>query len=93
MKNYIAHSQNAEGEKQDLKDHNRKVADLMKTHALSKEYEELYAYCGQIHDMTLKDRTMICSCGNKMDRDINAAINIKNAGMNTILAESICCTR
>jgi len=51
MKNYIAHSQNAEGEKQDLKDHNRKVADLMKTHALSKEYEELYAYCGQIHDI------------------------------------------
>ena len=49
--------------------------------------------CGQIHDMTLKDRTMICSCGNKMDRDINAAINIKNAGMNKILAEGICCTR
>ena len=49
--------------------------------------------CGQIHDMTLKDRTMICSCGNKMDRDINAAINIKNAGMNKILAESICYTR
>ena len=49
--------------------------------------------CGQIHDMTLKDRVMICSCGNKMDRDINAAINIRNVGMNKILAESICCTR
>ena len=49
--------------------------------------------CGQIHDMKLGDRTMICSCGNKMDRDINAAINIRNAGMNKILAESICCTR
>ena len=49
--------------------------------------------CGQIHDMKLNDRMMICSCGNKMDRDINAAINIKNAGMNKILAESICCTR
>ena len=48
--------------------------------------------CGQIHDMKLGDRTMICSCGNKMDRDINAAINIKNAGIK-ILAESICCTR
>ena len=36
---------------------------------------------------------MICSCGNKMDRDINAAINIRNAGMNNILAESICCTQ
>ena len=49
--------------------------------------------CGQIHDMKLGDRTMICSCGNKMDRDINAAINIRNAGMNNILAESICCTQ
>ena len=49
--------------------------------------------CGQIHNMRLKDRVMICSCGNKMDRDINAAINIKNAGIHKILAESICCTR
>ena len=49
--------------------------------------------CGQTHDMKLGDRTMICSCGNKMDRDINAAINIRNAGMNNILAESICCTQ
>ena len=49
--------------------------------------------CGQIHDMKLGDRTMICSCGNKMDRDINAAINIKNAGIHKVLAESICCTR
>ena len=38
--------------------------------------------CGSIHeDMTLKDRTMICECGNIMDRDINAAINIRNAGI------------
>ena len=48
--------------------------------------------CGQIHDMTLKDRVMMCSCGNKMDRDINAAINIKNAGIK-VLAEGICCTQ
>ena len=49
--------------------------------------------CGQIHDITLGDRMMICSCGNKMDRDINAATNIRNAGIHKILAESICCTR
>ena len=49
--------------------------------------------CGQIHDMKLNDRMMVCSCGNKMDRDINAAINIKNAGIHKVLAESICCTR
>ena len=49
--------------------------------------------CGQMHNMTLNDRMMICSCGNKMDRDINAAINIKNAGIHKILAEGICCTQ
>ena len=48
--------------------------------------------CGQIHNMRLADRMMSCSCGNKMDRDINAAINIRNAGIK-VLAESICCTR
>ena len=34
--------------------------------------------CGAIHDMPLSKRVMDCSCGNKIDRDLNAAINIKN---------------
>jgi putative transposase len=34
--------------------------------------------CGKLHHLTIKDRTMICDCGNILDRDINAAINIKN---------------
>ncbi len=32
-------------------------------------------------DLTLKDRTFICTCGNIIDRDYNAAINIKQAGL------------
>ena len=32
--------------------------------------------CGQLMNLTLKDRICSCSCGNNMDRDINAAINI-----------------
>ena len=32
--------------------------------------------CGNIVKLTLKDRIFKCSCGNTMDRDINAAINI-----------------
>ena len=36
--------------------------------------------CGQLHKMKLSDRTLICDCGNAIDRDINAAINIKNRG-------------
>ena len=37
--------------------------------------------CGKIKDdLKLSDRVYICSCGNRMDRDINAAINICNEG-------------
>jgi len=41
--------------------------------------------CGQIHNMKLSDRTMNCDCGFSLDRDWNAAINIKAAG-NVVLA-------
>jgi putative transposase len=36
--------------------------------------------CGYIkHDLTLKDRTWTCSnCGEHHDRDVNAAINIRD---------------
>ncbi|MDN3505438.1 MAG: transposase [Rhabdochlamydiaceae bacterium] len=33
--------------------------------------------CGQRHELSLKERVLDCSCGNKIDRDVNAAINIK----------------
>ena len=39
--------------------------------------------CGQHHEMPLSRRTMDCPCGNKMDRDLNAAINIKNYAVST----------
>jgi putative transposase len=35
--------------------------------------------CGQIHDMPLSQRYMICDCGNNIDRDLNASINILRA--------------
>jgi putative transposase len=37
--------------------------------------------CGMLHDMKLSDRMMNCDCGFSMNRDLNAAINIKQAGM------------
>lgn len=38
--------------------------------------------CGNIKsNLTLGDRVYTCSCGVSMDRDINAAINIKNEGI------------
>jgi len=37
--------------------------------------------CGWINNgLTLKDRTWDCKCGEKQDRDVNAAINILNEG-------------
>ena len=39
---------------------------------------KLCSYCGNIkHDLKLKDRIYICpECGNKIDRDLNASINL-----------------
>lgn len=40
--------------------------------------------CGQVHNLTLSTRTMRCACGNTMDRDHNAAINIHNIGLDRL---------
>ena len=42
------------------------------------------SYCGNIYkELKLSDRVYICpKCGFKLDRDINAAINIRNYGQN-----------
>jgi len=46
--------------------------------------------CGSIKIMTLEDRTYNCEkCGMIMDRDLNAALNIKNEGkriLSTVVA-------
>lgn len=35
--------------------------------------------CGIIkHDLKLKDRTYVCDCGNKVDRDLNASLNLRD---------------
>jgi putative transposase len=40
--------------------------------------------CGQLHEMPLDRRQMDCDCGNMMDRDLNAAMNILNVGLDTL---------
>jgi putative transposase len=37
--------------------------------------------CGQIHELDLKTRWFSCDCGVEIHRDINAAINILNVGL------------
>lgn len=40
--------------------------------------------CGQQHNLTLRDRVLNCACGLVIDRDHNAAINIKTVGASTV---------
>lgn len=43
---------------------------------------KLHAECGAINDgLKLRDRVWTCTCGAKLDRDINAAENINAAGL------------
>lgn len=44
---------------------------------------QLCSSCGKRHNLTLKDRTLDCSCGLVIGRDHNAAINIKTVGAST----------
>jgi putative transposase len=41
---------------------------------------QICSNCGQKHHLTLRDRVLNCDCGLTIDRDHNAAINIKTAG-------------
>lgn len=42
---------------------------------------QLCSCCGNKKKLTLSDRKYICTCGLEIDRDLNAAINIKNEGL------------
>jgi putative transposase len=51
---------------------------------------KMCSVCGNIkEDLTLKDRLYICVCGSVIDRDLNAAINIRNYYINNISAELV----
>ena len=42
---------------------------------------QICSKCGNKKKITLNERTYTCDCGNNIDRDLNAAINIKNEGL------------
>ena len=48
---------------------------------------QLCSRCGRKQKMKLTERTYRCSCGMKMDRDHNAAINILNEGLRLLRDE------
>jgi putative transposase len=37
--------------------------------------------CGKIHEMALSHREMVCGCGYRADRDLNAALNIRRQAL------------
>ncbi|MBK1649820.1 RNA-guided endonuclease InsQ/TnpB family protein [Rhabdochromatium marinum] len=43
--------------------------------------------CGQVHEMPLDKRTMECDCGNVVDRDLNAAVNLNEYGRAALLRD------
>ena len=42
--------------------------------------------CGTIHMMKLSNRVMVCDCGNVIDRDLNAAINLRNYAVSSTVS-------
>ena len=48
---------------------------------------KLCSKCGTIHNMPLSQRSMTCDCGNQMDRDLNASINIRGEGLRSLDVE------
>lgn len=41
--------------------------------------------CGYVQDMPLSKRVFNCpNCGISIDRDLNASLNIRNVGINTV---------
>lgn len=42
--------------------------------------------CGTIQDLPLSKRTLSCECGNGMDRDLNAAINLRDYAVSSTAA-------
>lgn len=50
-RNYIAHSENSNGEEQTMKQHSKGVAEMMRSFSLSHEFDDMYAYCGLLHDI------------------------------------------
>ena len=47
---------------------------------------KLCSSCKNKQDMPLSVRTYVCKCGLVIDRDINASINIRAAGMSAFIA-------
>ena len=42
---------------------------------------KICSVCGKKkEELSLSDRVYCCECGNRMDRDVNAAVNIMNEG-------------
>ncbi|MCF0175302.1 MAG: CRISPR-associated helicase Cas3' [Bacteroidales bacterium] len=65
---YIAHSNNENGIPQTMLQHSMGVAELMRSFSLSEAFENIYFYCGVIHDIgkySKKFQDYICGVGSR----------------------------
>jgi len=54
---------------------------------------QLCSLCGTIQKKSLNERTHVCDCGLNISRDLNAAINIKNEGLDIFIKNRVGTTR
>ena len=47
---------------------------------------QLCSCCGRQKKLSLADRIYRCECGHTLDRDINAAVDIKNEGLRILMS-------
>ncbi|WP_243270243.1 transposase [Hungatella hominis] len=59
-----------------LEERGKSLIRIDKWYASSK----ICSQCGKVKVMPLSERRYECGCGMSMDRDLNAAINIRNKG-------------
>ncbi|MDY6992310.1 MAG: RNA-guided endonuclease TnpB family protein [Pseudomonadota bacterium] len=46
--------------------------------------------CGTLHDMPLSKRVLACACGNVIDRDLNAALNLESVAVSSTETQNAC---
>ncbi len=67
-----------------LKDQGKKLIVIGRFYPSSKKC----SCCGKVkQELSLSERVYRCECGNELDRDVNAAINIREEGLRLLLAQ------
>jgi len=64
-------------------------AKVIKANRFFPSTKKCYA-CGALHDMPLSKRVLACACGNVIDRDLNAALNLESVAVSSTETQNAC---